>query len=105
MDSKALATCEVCGDAASERIRGCCAPCYERWSATRSVGTGAICRVCGERRRENLRYLEIGGRSQTLCYGCAARALKITPMPLSLAPLRAELAKERRQGDRRTFKL
>ena len=77
--------------------------------------------MCDERRRDNLRLVELHSRSVTLCHICAARTLKLAKIPGTLdelapcAPARssrrtigAETAasvaifpRERRVGDRR----
>jgi hypothetical protein len=67
----------------------------------RPVPRGAACAVCDERRRDNLRLVELHNRSVTLCHICAARTLKLAKVPSSIDGLRRELQRDRRKQDRR----
>jgi hypothetical protein len=92
----------VCDVKTREPRHGRCLACYLEWCETRSVGLGAACLVCGDRRRDHLRLVELWGRSHALCCNCAARSLRLSPMPRGAAALRAELARDRRRmPDRR----
>jgi hypothetical protein len=58
--------------------------------------------VCDERRRENLRLVELHSRSVTLCHICAARTLKLAKVPSSIDGLRRHCSlRDRRAEDRR----
>ena len=93
--------CGTCGAHVRELRRGRCWGCYTQWLEIRPVGRGAMCVVCSERRRSNLRLQEIHGRSLPFCHTCAALALKLNPLPYSIESLRAALTRNRRQVDRR----
>jgi hypothetical protein len=94
-------TCEVCSARVGELRRGRCWGCYLRWVDARPVGVGAACTVCGERRRELLRLIELHGRSHSMCHNCAARTLRLMPTPRSVEALREQLERDRRQSERR----
>jgi hypothetical protein len=85
----------------TELRRGRCWSCYSKWAEMRPVPRGAACAVCDERRRDNLRLVEVLGRSITLCHICAARTLKLTKVPNSIEGLRRALLRDRRAQDRR----
>ncbi len=93
--------CTTCGAAVKELRRGRCWTCYTRWSEQRPVGLGACCSVCDERRRENLRLVEVQGRSLPMCHLCAARVAKLDVVPHSVEGLRAAMRRDRRAVDRR----
>jgi hypothetical protein len=57
--------------------------------------------VCDERRRDNLRQMEVRNRWLTMCHICAARTLKLAKIPSSIDALRRQLERDRRQNDRR----
>jgi hypothetical protein len=57
--------------------------------------------LCTDRRRENLRLVELNGRSVSLCHLCAARMHKMANTPLSLEELRTWLRRDRRKTERR----
>ena len=67
----------------------------------RPVPKGATCVVCDERRRDNLRLVELHYRSVTLCHICASRTVKLARVPKSIDGLRRALLRERRLQDRR----
>jgi hypothetical protein len=94
-------TCGQCGARVQELRRGRCWSCYQTWAGLRPVGKGARCVVCAERRSDNLRLVEIHGRSQPLCHGCAGRASRLSPLPYTVEGLRRALSRERRWEDRR----
>jgi hypothetical protein len=71
----------------------------------RPVGIGAACCLCGEKRRDFLRSVELLGGFFPTCHGCAARATSLEPMPQSLAELRTTLRRERRVTPRRFGKV
>ena len=85
----------------TELRRGRCWGCYSRWAESRPVGRGASCTVCLEKRRTQLRLVELKGRSLAFCHGCAAQILRMTEVPDSIDELRQALRRERRDGDRR----
>ena len=85
----------------TELRRGRCWACYSKWAEMRPVPRGATCAVCDERRRDNLRLVELHSRSLTLCHICAARTLKLAKVPNSIDSLRRQLQRDRRQQDRR----
>jgi len=98
---RATLPCGVCGALVTELRRGRCWGCYLKWSEARPVGKGAACAICDERRRDNLRLVEIHNRSLALCHTCGARALKLAPVPHSIEGLRAALRRDRRELERR----
>jgi len=97
-------SCEVCGAHVGELRRGRCWGCYARWVDERPVGYGARCLTCGERRRRVLRTVELYGHWQVMCFNCAGQVLHLTPLPETVAELRAAVSRERRRADRRTGK-
>jgi hypothetical protein len=98
---RATVPCTVCGARVVELRRGRCWGCYQQWSELRAVGRGAACSVCGERRRDHLRLVELHNRSVPLCHGCAARTHKMNGVPMTLEALRAVLRRDRRDVERR----
>jgi hypothetical protein len=94
-------TCEVCNAKVHELRRGRCWGCYARWVDTRSVGLGARCVTCNEKRRRFLKTVELYGRWQAMCFNCAGQLATLDPMPRTLSALRAAVSRERRRRDRR----
>jgi len=94
--------CDVCNAEVRELRRGRCWGCYNRWVDGRPVGQGARCCICGERRREFLKSVELLGAWLPTCHSCAARATTLDGMPDTLTAIRAALDRERRHTpDRR----
>ena len=85
----------------TELRRGRCWGCYSRWAESRPVGRGAACTICLEKRRSQLRLVELKGRSLPFCHGCAAQILRMAEVPDSIDELRHALRRDRRDGDRR----
>ena len=85
----------------TELRRGRCWACYSKWAELRPVPRGACCAVCDERRRENLRLVELHSRSLTMCHICAARTLRLSKVPSTIGDLRLLLMRDRRAADRR----
>jgi hypothetical protein len=75
---RATLPCGVCGAAVSELRRG-------RF----------------EKRRDQLRLVELHGRSLPLCHGCASRIGRLDEVPPSVELLRKALKRNRRDGERR----
>ena len=98
---RATVPCNACGAQVTELRRGRCWACYMKWAEMRPVPRGALCALCTARRRENLRLVELCGRSVSLCHLCAARVLKMADLPLSLDELRKSLNRDRRKTERR----
>lgn len=98
------ATCEVCSAKTRELRRGRCWGCYARWAESKPVGAGAACVICNERRRANLKQVELLGSWLPMCHNCAARTTALMPMPQTLDEIRARLARDRRTDERRTGK-
>jgi hypothetical protein len=98
---RATLPCGVCGAAVTELRRGRCWGCYIRWTESRPVGRGAACTVCFEKRRDQLRLVELQGRSLPLCHGCASRIGRLDEIPPSVDLLRRVLKRNRRDGERR----
>ena len=98
---RATLPCGVCGAQVSELRRGRCWGCYSRWVEARPVGRGASCVICRERRRSELRMLEVHGRSHTFCHSCAGHLARLDKVPTSIITLRGLLTRERRERDRR----
>ena len=96
-----MRTCEVCGAKVGELRRRRCWACYNRWVESRPVGVGASCCICGERRRDQLRAVELFGGWNPACHSCSARIGKLDPMPQSIGAIRTKLLRERRFSDRR----
>ena len=65
------------------------------------MGKGAACGVCGERRRGELRLMELLGRSHAFCHSCAGRIARIDMLPPTLEEIRQFLDRERRTVERR----
>ena len=98
---RATIPCGSCGAMVTELRRGRCWGCYSKWADMRPVPRGASCAVCDERRRENLRLVEVHSRSVTLCHICAARTLKLAKVPSSIDGLRRLLTRDCRADERR----
>jgi hypothetical protein len=98
---RATLPCEVCGAQVTELRRGRCWGCYTHWTESRAVGKGASCAVCQERRRSELRLVELQGRTHALCHSCAGRTARLKAIPRSINAIRLVLDRERRNNDRR----
>jgi hypothetical protein len=98
---RATLPCGVCGAAVTELRRGRCWGCYTRWAESRPVGRGASCVVCAEKRRAQLKLVELQGRSLPFCHGCAAQVMRLPEVPESIDDLRHALRRDRRADDRR----
>ncbi len=98
---RATIACGSCGAQVTELRRGRCWGCYTKWAEMRPVPRGATCAVCEERRRTNLRTIEFQRRWIVLCHICAARTIKLSKAPSSVAGLRRLLVRDRRDADRR----
>ena len=98
---RATLPCGVCGARVTELRRGRCWGCYTRWGDSRPVGKGAACAVCGERRRGELRLMELHARTHAFCHSCAGRIARVDSLPATLAGIRNLLNRERRTGERR----
>jgi hypothetical protein len=98
---RATLPCGVCGAAVSELRRGRCWGCYTRWAESRPVGRGASCTVCQEKRRNQLKLVELKGRTLPFCHGCAAQVLRMSEIPDSVEEIRTALRRDRRDTDRR----
>ena len=101
---RATLPCNVCGAAVTELRRGRCWGCYTRWAESRPVGRGASCTVCHEKRRNQLKLVELKGRSLPFCHGCAAQVLRLAEVPETVEELRhgpAPRAPRRRPPRRR----
>jgi hypothetical protein len=61
--------------------------------------------VCFEKRRDQLKLVELHGRSMPLCHGCSARLMKMDDIPATVDGMRAALRRDRRTTDKRTGKL
>jgi hypothetical protein len=57
--------------------------------------------VCLEKRRGQLRLIELKGRSLPFCHGCAAHVMRMPEVPDTVEELRYLLRRERRDADRR----
>jgi hypothetical protein len=101
MDDSAQTKCEVCGARVGELRRGRCWGCYLRWAEARPVGLGAACVICSERRRDNLRMIELLGKSQPMCHNCASKVTRLLPMPRTIEGIRDRLERDRRREERR----
>jgi len=98
---QATVECGVCSARVVELRRGRCWGCYTRWGESRPVGLGAACAICDERRRGELRLLELHGRSHPFCHSCAGRIARLESVPATMAAIRQLLSRERRDTDRR----
>lgn len=98
---RATLPCGVCGARVTELRRGRCWGCYTRWGDARPVGKGAACAVCGERRRAELRLMELHGRTHAFCHSCSGQLARIDDVPPTMAAIRTLLTRERRGGERR----
>jgi hypothetical protein len=102
---RATVACGTCSAQVIELRRGRCWGCYTRWVESRPVGRGATCTVCFEKRRDQLKLVELHGRSMPLCHGCAARIARMDDIPDSIETLRGSLRRDRRTADKRTGKM
>ena len=98
---RATITCNVCRAEVTELRRGRCWGCYTRWVEARPVGRGAACLICFEKRRDELKMMELLGRSVPMCHGCAARIIRLDQIPATMTALRKLMKRDRRDGDRR----
>ena len=98
---RATVACGTCGAQVIELRRGRCWGCYTRWVESRPVGRGAACTVCFEKRRDQLKLIELHGRTMPMCHGCSARVLRMDDVPESLDELRLALRRDRRFADKR----
>jgi hypothetical protein len=98
---RATIPCNVCGAHVSELRRGRCWGCYSRWVEARPVGRGAACLICFEKRRAQLKIMELHTRSVPICHGCGARILRLDQIPNTIEGVRQALKRDRREGDRR----
>jgi hypothetical protein len=96
-----LLECEACGANVQVLRRGRCPACYLRWADARPVGLGAVCVVCGERRRDNLRSVEFQRRWITMCHNCSTRTFRMQPIPRTIEAVRESLSRDRRWSERR----
>lgn len=101
---RATLPCGVCGAAVTELRRGRCWGCYTRWAESRPVGRGASCVICAEKRRAQLKLVELQGRSLPFCHGCAAQVMRLPELPPTIEELRHALRRDRRADDRREGK-
>lgn len=93
--------CEVCGARVIDIRRGRCFACYGRWMDARPVGVGAACTACNDRRRENLRLVELHGAWVPMCFNCAGRMARLVAIPRTMDGIRDRLRRDRRGEDRR----
>jgi hypothetical protein len=100
-EHKFVFACGLCGARVNELRRGRCWGCYSTWADQRAVGKGAACVVCDERRRDNLRMVEVHGRSLPMCHLCGFRTNRLEPVPVTIEGLRVMLRRDRRATDRR----
>jgi hypothetical protein len=98
---RATLPCGVCGAHVTELRRGRCWGCYTRWGDSRPVGKGAACAVCHEKRRGELRLMELHGRTHAFCHSCAGRVARMETVPATVAAIRQLLDRERRARERR----
>jgi hypothetical protein len=98
---RATVNCNVCGAEVSELRRGRCWGCYSRWVEARPVGRGAACIICFEKRRDQLKLMELRNRTVPMCHGCAARIIRLDQIPATIDGLRTALKRDRRAADRR----
>ena len=98
---RATIPCNVCGAHVSELRRGRCWGCYTRWVEARPVGRGAACLICFEKRRAQLKLMELHSRSVPICHGCGARILRLENIPETIDGVRLALKRDRRDADRR----
>jgi hypothetical protein len=99
---RATLSCGTCGAQVTELRRGRCWGCYSRWVEARPVGRGATCTVCFEKRRDQLKLVELHGRSVPLCHGCSARVMRMDEIPETVEGMRNLLRRDRRLADKRT---
>ena len=102
---RATIACGTCGAQVTELRRGRCWGCYTRWVESRPVGRGATCTVCFEKRRDQLKLVELHTRTMPLCHGCSSRLMKMDPIPASVEGMRSALRRDRRLADKRTGKV
>ena len=96
--------CPVCGAKVTQLRRGRCISCYDKWAESQPIALGASCRICGEKRKDNLERVELLGRWFYMCHNCAYKAVRLDPMPKHIEGIRARLLRDRRFTDRRVGK-
>ena len=96
--------CPVCGAKVTQMRRGRCLNCYSRWVESQPVAVGASCRICGDKRRENLQRVEIIGKWYYMCHICAYKSVRLDPMPKHIEAIKLRLTRHRRFQDRRSDK-
>jgi hypothetical protein len=64
-----------------------------------------VCTLCFEKRRDQLKLIELHGRSVPMCHGCTARIGRLSSVPTTIDGLRRALRRDRRETDRRADKL
>jgi hypothetical protein len=101
---RATLPCGVCKANVTELRRGRCWGCYTRWAESRPVGRGASCSICGEKRRAQLKLVELQARTLPFCHGCAAQVMRLAELPETIEELRHALRRDRRDDDRRAGK-
>jgi len=57
--------------------------------------------MCGDRRHQLLKSVELLGAWVPICHNCSAMATKLVPMPQSIGEIRATLSRDRRDNERR----
>jgi hypothetical protein len=61
--------------------------------------------VCFEKRRDQLKLVELHGRSMPLCHGCSARVMRLDDLPETIDAIRNALRRDRRLADKRSGKV
>jgi hypothetical protein len=57
--------------------------------------------MCNDRRRDNLRMVELLSAWVPMCANCSLRATRLSPMPRTVDEVRSRLLRDRRREDRR----
>jgi hypothetical protein len=57
--------------------------------------------TCNEKRKRVLRTVELFGGWKPMCFNCAGQIARLSPMPKTIAGLKAAVSRERRNLDRR----
>jgi hypothetical protein len=97
-----MGPCTECGRPSLRLRKDRCNACYMRLYRNGEVAAGARCAACGERRRQVLQHVRLGGDRPVLCGNCALVLSRARPRPPSLADLAHRVARERRRlADRR----
>jgi hypothetical protein len=88
--------CGECGKPARRLRKTRCDACYMRLYRNGEPEPGAVCAVCGERRRQVLAMAEVGEVAAVLCGNCSLVLVRTRPRIETLIDLVKRVDRERR---------